>query len=143
MKTQWTLLLIPMLLTSLHAGIIDEKDIESQILYKGCKGLRFNADPRTYDYGIVLGFVKGTVDAYREQLLDSGAEPKKKRSVTIASMTRSACMAGIKDKSDDRFYDVFKRDVKLQTSQEFDGEVAISKKRESSTSGIESFFEKY
>ncbi len=143
MKTQWTLLLIPMLLVSLHAGNIDEKDIESQILYKGCKGLRFNANPRTYDYGIVLGFVKGTVDAYREQLIDSGAELKKKRSATIASMTRSACMAGIKDKSDNRFYDVFTRDVKFHISQEFDGEVAISKKRESTAPGIESFFEKH
>lgn len=143
MKVRWTLFLIPMFLISLDAALIDEKDIESKILFKGCKGLRFNANPETYEYGIALGFVKGTVDAYREQLLHSGAKPKKKRSSTIAGMTRSACMVSIKDKSDDRFYDVFKQDVKLHIAQEFDGEVSISKKSKSTTPGIESFFEKY
>lgn len=130
-----------MMMLTLNGATMEKNDNASKVLFNGCKSLRFNTDPQTYEYGIVLGFVKGTADAYRDELLKHGANPSAKKDYSSRSLAKYACKAAMRDDSKERFYDVIRTTVREVVSKSFEGDLPAMTKKKSASKGIESFFE--
>lgn len=130
----------------MNAATVDKNDSTSSALSAGCQNLRFNSNPETFSFGIVLGFVRATYDEYNSHLRSVGAEYKEKRvAYSVGDMAKKACQATLKDRSEERFSFVFRDEVRRLVLQNFkDADTYWEKqKRTKSTkpakSGIDAF----